>query len=133
MDFIYVIVVIIVLIADLIWLSLMKPFYQRLVYQVQRMPLTINIVGAVLSYICVIISLLLFSIPLASQSVEKRKWHPLLASFVYGGLLGLIVYGIFNFTNLAIFANYDLKIGLVDTLWGVLLYTLATFIALLGR
>lgn len=127
----YLIVILFVLIADLIWLSLMKPTYQLLVHKVQRIPLQINIIGAILAYISVISSLFIFSVPLANQSVQKSKWHPLIASLVYGGLLGLVIYGIFNFTNLAIFKNYDIHIGLIDTCWGILLYSIATYIAIL--
>ena len=41
-------------------------------------------------------------------------------SLLYSGLLGLCIYNIYNIynkTNLAVFENYDIGLGLKDTLW----------------
>ena len=44
-------------------------------------------------------------------------------------ILGLIIYGVFDFTNLAIFENYSLKLGLIDMLWGGILFGVSSYIA----
>ena len=33
-------------------------------------------------------------------------------------LLGLLTFGVFDFTSLALFKSYPIKFALVDTLWG---------------
>lgn len=43
-------------------------------------------------------------------------------------ILGIIIYGIYDFTTLSIFKNYDLLIGLIDILWGGILFSLTTYI-----
>ena len=50
-------------------------------------------------------------------------------SILIGGTLGLIIYGIFDFTNLSLFKNYNLKIAIIDTIWGSILFTLTTYIS----
>lgn len=42
-------------------------------------------------------------------------------------LLGASVYAVFDFTNYAIFKNYDLRIAIADTLWGGVLFTLVFY------
>ena len=74
----------------------------------------INIIGAALAYIFILIQIKYFLID---------KNASLLDSFI----LGFTTYGIFDFTNLAVFKNYNIYIGISDTIWGGLLYTLVLF------
>jgi uncharacterized membrane protein len=46
-------------------------------------------------------------------------------------ILGLSIYGIYNFTNLTILQPYNLNITITDTIWGTFLYGFITFIVLL--
>ena len=39
-------------------------------------------------------------------------------------LLGLLTYGIYDFTNYAIFTKWDLKASIVDMIWGGVLFAL---------
>ena len=43
-------------------------------------------------------------------------------------ILGFCVYGIYEFTNIAIFKNYKWIAAIVDTLWGGILFYTATYI-----
>ena len=43
-------------------------------------------------------------------------------------MLGISVYGIFNLTNSIIFEKWDYQVVITDTLWGGILFCLATFI-----
>ena len=84
--------------------------YNKSVKQIQDKKLNINYIGAFLSYICVILSLFLFSFPIVKNEYEKNKKQSLLLlSLRYGGLLGLFIYGIFNTTNITIFTNYNIN------------------------
>lgn len=119
----------IVLLLDAIWLWIMKPFYDRAVRAVQKQPITVAVLPAIASYICVISSLWFFAIPLISGNNmnKKNKMSLIWRCLLYGGGLGLVTYGIFNFTNMAIFKNYPLWVAAMDTTWGVILYTLTTY------
>ena len=41
--------------------------------------------------------------------------------FIKGVLLGLIIYGIYNGTNIATIKQYSMKVSIIDTCWGALL------------
>ena len=125
----YLTFIIVVLLVDYVWLTLNKSRYNFLVKKVQGTNLQINIVGAVLSYICVILTLFFFAIPKVKEQTLRNKSlkHLFIQSIIWGGGLGFLIYGVFNFTNIAIFKNYDVKVAAMDTLWGFTLYTLATF------
>ena len=43
-------------------------------------------------------------------------------------ILGFVIYGVFDFTNIAIFDNYSLLLALHDTVWGGTLFFLTTVI-----
>lgn len=51
-------------------------------------------------------------------------------SVVNGAVFGLVVYGVYNFTNLATISKYDSKVSVVDTAWGTILCALVTFIVI---
>jgi hypothetical protein len=40
-------------------------------------------------------------------------------------LYGILVYAVYDFTNLAVLSDYPLSFALLDTLWGGILFTLA--------
>lgn len=42
-------------------------------------------------------------------------------AFLYGSLLGLILYGFYDFTNLATLKDYSWLLTLTDTVWGTFL------------
>jgi uncharacterized membrane protein len=46
-------------------------------------------------------------------------------------ILGLSIYGIYNFTNLTIFQSYNLNLTITDIIWGTFLYGFVTFLILL--
>lgn len=45
--------------------------------------------------------------------------NSILESFIYGLLMGLAMYGVYNFVNYAIVSDYSLTIVIMDTLWGM--------------
>jgi len=123
----YLATIITVLIVDFIWLYLNRDRYQKLVRKVQGFALNINILGAILSYICVIVGLFVFSIPMIKYH-KNNKQSLFELSMIYGGGLGLIMYGIFNTTNLGLFKNYDLTTAIIDTIWGFFIFTFASYL-----
>jgi len=88
--------------------------FQKNVQLIQKMPLELNIYGALLSYVCVIGILYYFII-------SQRK--PVFDAF----LLGIFLYGTFDMTNLAIFKKYAWSTAIIDTLWGGTLFAFTTW------
>ena len=56
--------------------------------------------------------------------VNKRQ------SILDAFLLGISVYGVYETTNYAIFKDWNPLIGLVDTIWGGILFSITYFLYL---
>ncbi len=131
----YIITIIVILIIDIIWLYINRVNYNNLIRKVQGSDIQLNLIGTSLSYLCVFAGLFIFVIPLIKNDYnknkeiydkEKYKWLFIL-SLKYGGIFGVIMYGIINATNIAVFRNYDYKMAIIDSFWGFGLYSFASF------
>ena len=49
-------------------------------------------------------------------------------SYTQAALYGLCIYTVFDMTNYAIFSGYDLKIAIMDMIWGALLFVFARYL-----
>lgn len=118
----YILFSMLYLCVDLIWISIMsKLFYTEKIQKIQKQALIFKYVPAVLAYITLLIVMFYICIPL---STYYKQYHP---SLVFG-LVGFCVYGVYNFTNGAIFTNYDSLFIMIDTLWGITSFALFGFI-----
>ena len=122
----YILTIIFILVIDFIWLISNSKNYNYLVEKVQKTQLSINFTGAILSYIVFICGLFFFSIPLIEIKLKENK-NIFLLCLLYGGGLGLLLYGMFNATNYGIFTNYSYKIAIMDTLWGFFIFTISSY------
>ena len=104
---------IVLIILDSVYLHLMTGYFKRQVMAVQGSPLQLNLVGAALCYVFIIFGLNYFIIK-NKKSVKDAF------------LLGIVVYAIFELTNLALFKNWHIMSVLIDTLWGGILFGLTT-------
>lgn len=43
-------------------------------------------------------------------------------------ILGMVIYGVFDMTNHALFKNYNLTTGIIDVVWGAILFASSAFI-----
>jgi len=134
----YFIISIVIIFLDIAWISLNLTKYSKEVFKVQKAALNLRYEHAIIAYIIILFSILYIAIPFTSQSIKINNGskdisieNKLLYSFMYGGALGFSVFGIYNFTSLAIYKDLDATIAITDTIWGTTLYTLSTFIYLL--
>ena len=111
----FVISGIIMLVIDFIYLSLTAHEFKDMVKKIQKSPFTMRLGGAIASYILMIVGLNTFII--------KEKKSPEEAA-----LLGLVIYGVFDAVNYAIFSKYDLLIALKDAVWGAVLFYMTTYL-----
>ncbi len=108
---------------DIIWLSIfMKKRFNKMIKNIQKDEAKYNLFYASISYIIMIVGLFIFVFP------NINKENLLTDSLKYGGLLGLVLYGIFDFTNLAIFKDYKLSTAILDVFWGSILYFTTTYL-----
>ena len=111
------------IISDMIWLGFIA---KNLYFQHYRPWL--NLVdgqlnplwwAALMVYLLFALSVVVFIIPLAHSS-------PFLAA-CYGATLGAIIYGVYDFTCLAIFKDFPIGMGFLDWLWGMVLCSWSSF------
>jgi uncharacterized membrane protein len=104
-------ILIVMLLLDSVYLYLTKDIFGELVAKVQRTAIQFRLGGAIIVYLLLAIGLYYFIVKPGLSAWEAA-------------LLGLVIYGTFDFTNYAMFKNYDLKTAIMDTVWGSLLFAL---------
>ena len=114
-DFLMLISAIIFISVDSIYLNIIKLFFQKQIERVQGSATKINFLGAALCYLFLVIGLNYFII-------KPRK------SISEAFLLGLIIYGVFETTNYALFKNWSIITVIIDTLWGGILFAVTTYL-----
>ena len=112
-DFYILITAIVLVLIDFIYLSLISKYYQNQIKKVQGTPMKVNYLGAAICYVFLVIGLYYFII----------KPHK---SMQDAFLFGLVVYGVYETTNYALFSNWSIITVFIDTLWGGILFALTT-------
>ena len=102
---------IILLLIDLIWLYLIKDKYAKQILKIQNQELVVNYYSALFVYV-------LLAIGLYYLSLNKTD---IMTKVKISALFGLITYGVYDFTNGAIFKDWDFKLAIMDTMWGSIL------------
>ncbi len=106
---------IVMLILDAIYLTSSSMFFSNIIANIQRTALILKPIGALVCYIFLIFGLYYF--------ILKDKRSPEDAF-----LFGLIIYGVYESTNYAIFKKWPVSATIIDTLWGGVLFYLTTWI-----
>jgi len=91
-------------IVDLFWLATGGIYGRRTIELIQGKPIEVRFVSAIFVYFFLAYMLL--------QTKSSQQ------AFLYGAC----IYGVYDFTNHAVFEHYDWKFGLADTLWGGVLF-----------
>jgi uncharacterized membrane protein len=107
--------IIVLTVLDAIYLNSVSSQYQRIVKSIQGKKLVVKYIPTFIVYISIIVLLYYFII---------RENRTPFEAF----LLGSMTYAIFDFTNLAIFNKWDLKMSIIDSIWGGILFATSTFI-----
>ena len=114
-DFALLVSAITMVVIDSAYLSLMKGYFMNQVKNVQGTPLKINFLAAAICYIFLILGLNYFIIK-PRRSVQDAF------------LLGLVIYGVYETTNWALFKNWSVFTVILDTLWGGALFAATTYV-----
>lgn len=105
----------VLLFLDSFYLYLMKNMFDKQITQIQGSPISIDLFAAGLCYIFLAFGLYYFVLR------EKRS---ILDAF----LLGIVIYAVYETTTKALLKKWSYKIVVLDTLWGGILFGLATFV-----
>lgn len=111
----YLLAAITLVVIDGLYLNLVKDFFNRQVKKIQGTDMNVNFIGAALSYVFLIFALNYFIIRYNKSPKDAA-------------LLGLCIYGVYEFTNYALFKNWSILTVILDTSWGSFLFWLTTYI-----
>lgn len=98
---------------DAVYLSMIHTMFGQMIQGIQGSAMTLNIWGAVLCYAALTFGLWYFIVR------EKR-------SAFDAGLLGLVIYAVYETTSMATLKKWDPKVALLDSVWGFVLFYLVT-------
>ncbi len=116
MTFVELIVISILLVSiDFVYLNFIKKYFSNQIYIIQGTPLKINYISAIICYIFIVNAVYYFIIN------PKR-------SIVDAFLLGIVIYGIFETTNMTLFKKWKWTTVIIDTIWGGILFALTTYL-----
>ena len=117
------IMALLILTIDGIVLSALSGLWKKTIEKVQHKAFVPKMHYAIGSYILMIVGLYFF----VYKHINRNRWVS--DSLVNGFLFGFVLYGVFDFTNLAIFTDYALTTALIDMFWGGTLMSITSFIS----
>jgi uncharacterized membrane protein len=119
-DYTLLISAIVFVCIDFFYLNLMKNYFNKQIQAIQGTPIKMNLLATLLCYIFLIFGLNYFIIK-PKRSVSDAF------------LFGIVIYGVYETTNWAIFRKWSPLSVIIDTLWGGILFALTTSIIRLIR
>ena len=111
----YLLSAIVFVILDGLYLNLTKDYFNKQVKSIQGSDIKANFIAIGITYIFLIYGLNYFII---------QKNRPVKDA----ALFGLVIYDVYEFTNLSIFTNWSVLSTIIDTTWGAVLFGLTTAI-----
>ena len=111
----YLLSAIVFVILDGFYLNLTKDYFNKQVKSIQGSDIKANFIAIGITHIFLIYGLNYFII---------QKNRPVKDA----ALLGLVIYAVYEFTNLSIFTNWSVLSTIIDTTWGAVLFGLTTAI-----
>ena len=120
------------LVLDFVWLGLlMKNFYNAELGELARRQgnaLAPRWGAAALVYVLIPAGVVLFVRPLLGDQTTYAQ------AFGWGALFGVVVYGVYDLTNLAVLEKWTVRMTMIDIVWGgVLCGTMATLMRVVDR
>ena len=112
----FIIFSIVFLILDISWIQIFVKKFGPMIEKVQGSPMIVNVYGALGAYI-----VMLFT-------YYNIIYDGDMPNYTRAALLGLAVYGTYEFTNYATIKNWDLTVLLMDICWGSIVGVLSLYI-----
>lgn len=97
--------IIVYLIIDIIWIKLNGKMYRKNIEKIQKEKMEVKIIPSIIAYALMIINIIYVLKPNLKREIEY-------------GIVGLVIYGVYNATNKATLKEYKTEVMIKDTLWG---------------
>jgi uncharacterized membrane protein len=116
----YFLFIFLLILIDSLYLFGLKDTHNRQIKAIQGVDLQVRYYPAVIFYLIAGLAYIYVIYPLGKKNETDI--------IKYGALMGLLMYGTFDFTNLALFKNYTLKYAIMDTIWGMTLMAIVSYL-----
>lgn len=128
-----IVVAVIVLALDAVFLTLSKDFFARQVMLVQGTAMKVNIPSAAVCYLLIVLGLYYFVlrhiiVPNATSAAASIQTMRFSDGIKAAFFLGILVYGVYETTTLAILKNWSPTTAMIDTTWGGILFALSAYL-----
>jgi uncharacterized membrane protein len=111
----YLVASIIFVVLDGFFINLINPAFSSQIATIQGSAMKPNIIAIAVTYVFLLFGLNYF--------VLRKHMEPKDAF-----LFGLVIYAVYEFTNLATFSKWSLYLSIIDTLWGGTLFGVTAWI-----
>ena len=109
----YLLTAIIFVVLDGLYLNLIKDYFNKQIKAIQGSDIKANFIAVGITYVFLIFGINYFIIQ-KNRSVKDAA------------LLGLVIYAVYEFTNLSLFKNWTYLTAFIDSIWGAVLFGLTT-------
>jgi uncharacterized membrane protein len=128
-----IVVAVIILALDAVFLTLSKDLFARQVMLVQGTAMKVNIPSAAVCYVLIVLGLYYFVlrhiiVPNATSTAASIQTMRLGDGIRAAFFLGILVYGVYETTTLAILRNWSPMTAVIDTTWGGTLFALSAYL-----
>jgi len=128
-----VVLAVIVLALDAVFLYMSRDLFSRQIMVVQGTALKVNIPSAALCYLLIVLGLYYFVlrhiiVPNASSAAAAIQNMRLRDGMIAAFFLGVMVYGVYETTTLALLRNWSPMTAVIDTTWGGALFALSAYL-----
>tara|TARA_A100001015_G_scaffold270038_1_gene322229 strand:+ start:655 stop:1026 length:372 start_codon:yes stop_codon:yes gene_type:complete len=110
-----ILLAVIFVLVDAGFLYLISKSFQTMIKKIQGSPFKMNLYATLACYIVLVSSLYYF--------VIYKK-----GSYLDAFLLGFFIYAVYETTNMAIFKDWSISVGLIDLTWGGFLFLITTYL-----
>ena len=130
---IYILILFLFLVIDLpviLWLN--KDMYSNMFNKINGNTIgntTNMIIGGIIAYILLALAIYYF-IVMPSIDTSKDNNFDYYNIILKGCIMGLVIYGIYDGTNLATINNFGLKEAIIDMMWGTFLSGLISVLSI---
>lgn len=120
----YLVTMVTLFILDMIWLGFVAKqlYFDNIGHLLRRSGASLTPVwpAAILVYVFIALGIVYFVLPKANGDYLRALFA--------GAVFGAVTYGIYDFTNYAILAEWPYKITIIDFCWGIFLCSLTSLI-----
>lgn len=109
---------------DTFYLGTTKDSWNRLLVKIQGSDLKVRPLSTFLVYVSMLFGLTMFVLK------DFKRNDSLKDAVFRAGMLGFVIFSVYELTNYAIITNWEIKYVFMDSIWGTILFSLTTLFTL---